>query len=170
VENIKPIYDLLETLGFRTSKTAWMKKCVGRSKNFYRSQTMEEPEYAEYVHSLKKRDSRSVSTAPRWNRVLGINFGCPGKIQGTFRGIPEDSLQPCRKQGQPLLGSGTVQHAGIPSCLQIDPFFESTLLSGQDPESDFFWGDACRNHIKYMRNFCYDEVNVLKINPSMPLP
>ena len=52
VENIKPVYDLLKECGIRTTKTVWMKRSVVRSKNFFRSKTMEDPEYAEYMKLL----------------------------------------------------------------------------------------------------------------------
>ena len=34
--------------------------------------------------------------------------------------------------------------------------------------SEYFWGDIARERITYVRNFVFKDINVLKINPSMP--
>ena len=169
VENIKPIYDLLETLGFRTSKTAWMKKCVGRSKNFYRSQTMEEPDYAEYVHSLKEKGfeicfhGASMESSPRELILDALE-----KFREHFGEYPRIHCNHAENRDNLYWGEERFNTPAIRLAYKLTHFSNRHYFSGHDPESDFFWGDACRNHIKYIRNFCYDEVNVFKINPSMP--
>jgi hypothetical protein len=35
-------------------------------------------------------------------------------------------------------------------------------------DSDYFWGDLCRETITFVRNFVFDEINTLKIDPLMP--
>ncbi len=40
--------------------------------------------------------------------------------------------------------------------------------SGHLEESDYFWGDLCRQKIKYCRNFVFRDVNTLKACPFMP--
>src|SRR5262249_39470545 len=39
---------------------------------------------------------------------------------------------------------------------------------GQDPASAYFWGDLCRQHIRFVRNFVFDEVNLDRLNPTLP--
>ena len=34
--------------------------------------------------------------------------------------------------------------------------------------SPLFWGDKCRDHIKYVRNFVFDDINTLAACPHMP--
>ena len=34
--------------------------------------------------------------------------------------------------------------------------------------SPFFWGDLCRAHIEYVRNFTFIDLDLLKMNPEMP--
>src|SRR5205823_5027421 len=33
---------------------------------------------------------------------------------------------------------------------------------------EYFWGDLCRAHVKYVRNFVYPDINTLKACPEMP--
>jgi hypothetical protein len=39
---------------------------------------------------------------------------------------------------------------------------------GHEENHPFFWGDACQQRIKYVRNFVFSEINTLKVCPSMP--
>jgi hypothetical protein len=33
---------------------------------------------------------------------------------------------------------------------------------------EYFWGDICRSHVKYVRNFVFNDINTLKQCPEMP--
>jgi hypothetical protein len=39
---------------------------------------------------------------------------------------------------------------------------------GHLERSDYFWGDLCKQHIQYVRNLVFDEINVEKLNPTLP--
>jgi hypothetical protein len=41
-------------------------------------------------------------------------------------------------------------------------------FSGHVRDTTFFWGDLCREHIRYCRNFVYTDVNTLAACPWMP--
>src|SRR5262249_9797816 len=41
-------------------------------------------------------------------------------------------------------------------------------FQGHVPVSKYFWGDLCRSHIRFVRNFVFDEVNLERINPTLP--
>jgi len=41
-------------------------------------------------------------------------------------------------------------------------------FEGHIPSSEYFWGDLAKRHIIYVRNFTFNEINTLKINPSIP--
>src|SRR5256885_7092388 len=55
VENVRPVYRLLEELGFRTTKTVWPVGCPEGSENFHTSETLEDAEYREFVRDLARR-------------------------------------------------------------------------------------------------------------------
>jgi hypothetical protein len=52
LENVKPVYDRLRDLGFRTTKTAWPLDCPEGSKNFFAAETLQNAAYLDFVHSL----------------------------------------------------------------------------------------------------------------------
>lgn len=169
VENIKPIYDLLEKLRFRTSKTIWMKNCIGKSKNFYRSQTMENPEYAEYVQSLKEKGfeicfhGASMESSPREFILDALE-----KYRDRFGESPRIHCNHSKNRDNLYWGEERFNTSVFRMAYRLTHYSNRNYFSGHDPESIYFWGDLCKKHIRYIRNLCYDEVNVLKINPSMP--
>src|SRR5687768_18315262 len=55
VENIRPVYRLLERLGMRTTKTVWPLSCPEGSRDFGDSETLDDPEYSEFVVDLARR-------------------------------------------------------------------------------------------------------------------
>jgi hypothetical protein len=47
-------------------------------------------------------------------------------------------------------------------------FRKGQTFEGHTPESPYFWGDLCRDRIDYVRNFVFREVNLNRVNPTMP--
>ncbi len=44
----------------------------------------------------------------------------------------------------------------------------SGKFTGEVPAHENFWGDLCRQHIRYVRNFTFREINTLAVCPWMP--
>jgi len=40
--------------------------------------------------------------------------------------------------------------------------------SGETPDSPYFWGDLCAQHVEYVRNLTFRSLNLLAANPQMP--
>src|SRR5687768_16022988 len=55
VENVAPVYRLLERLGMRTTKTVWPLACPEGSRDFGSSQTLEDPDYLAFALDLQQR-------------------------------------------------------------------------------------------------------------------
>src|SRR5690349_11512131 len=55
VENVRPIYRLLESLGMRTTKTVWALPCPQENSDFVGSETLDDPDYREFVVDLQRR-------------------------------------------------------------------------------------------------------------------
>jgi hypothetical protein len=52
LENVRPVYDRLRELGFRTTKTAWPMDCPEGSQEYFAADTLQRVDYLEYVRSL----------------------------------------------------------------------------------------------------------------------
>ena len=55
VENVQPIYRLLESLGMLTTKTVWPVRCEEGSIAFGAAETLDDPQYRDFVVDLHRR-------------------------------------------------------------------------------------------------------------------
>jgi hypothetical protein len=44
----------------------------------------------------------------------------------------------------------------------------SHMSLGHVPEQDLFWGDLCRDRVRYVRSFIFGDINTLRVCPLMP--
>ena len=91
VDNVLPIYRLLESLGMRTTKTVWPVRCEEGSRNFSLSETMDDPHYHAFVvdlhargfeiafHGATMETSTRERTARALDRFRGV-FGAPPRV------------------------------------------------------------------------------------------
>ena len=86
VENTKPVYDLLGTLGMRTTKTVWSFGSADPHPNWRGSSTLEDPEYAAFARELRATGfeiashGTSMMSSPRGRveeglRIFAETFG-----------------------------------------------------------------------------------------------
>jgi hypothetical protein len=52
--------------------------------------------------------------------------------------------------------------------LNLNLFKKGTESQGHIESSPLFWGDLCREKVKYVRNFVLGDINILKACPVMP--
>ncbi len=167
VANLRPVYDRLHDLGFRTTKTVWMRKGPNPDRLGACAQTMEDREYAEFVLELRNRGfeiamhmaapctsrrSETVSAYEEFRRL----FGRYPKINTNHYANAENIYW-----GRHRLDGALLQAL-------YDRVARRAEFSGHIADSDLFWGDICQKHTKYVRNFAYLDVNTLKVNPGMP--
>lgn len=50
----------------------------------------------------------------------------------------------------------------------VSRFRRRHYFQGHIAQSAYFWGDLCKQHIRYVRNLVFDEINVEKVNPTLP--
>ncbi|MBZ5606289.1 MAG: hypothetical protein LAO79_28695 [Acidobacteriia bacterium] len=166
VQNVKPVYDLLADLGFRTTKTVWM---FQSENGINPGETCEDAEYRSWVVALQNR---------------GFEIALHNAAAGT-----SDRVRSLRALDgfRDLFGNDTAIHCNHTGCLE-NLYWGDTRLSGWrrgvyrsltrgvrteisrghvagDP---LFWGDACRERVRYVRNFVFDQLNTLKMCPEMP--
>lgn len=169
LENIAPIYSLLRDYGFRTTKTVWPLDCPEGSRNFFAAETLQDKRYLDFVHGLhdagfeiafhgatmeSSRRERTVEGLEVMRREFGryprlfCNHG--QNLENLYWGAKRFQSAPMR-----LLGRVVFRDRGH-------------RAEGDQEGSPFFWGDVCREIIQYVRNFTFDRLDMLRINPGMP--
>ena len=168
LEYIRPIYELLERLGFRTTKTVWSLPYEGPS-DYAGSDTLQDPEYASFIRHLQQR---------------GFEIAFHGaRMESSERPQIDAALELYRK----TLGSYPTAYAA--HALNGDNLYWGVdrfrfrlwrrvyrVLSGRGERpgeghragSRFYWADLAEQHLRYMRSFTYDELNLWNITATIP--
>lgn len=169
LENVRPVYDRLRELGFRTTKTVWPLDCPEGSRLFFAADTLQRPEYLDFVRGLSRdgfeiafhgatmESSRRERTA-RALTFLKHELGLRPRIHCNH-GFNRENLYwgADRFRTRPLrwLARGAERRYGVG-------------FEGHVDGSPWFWGDLCRESVTYVRNFTFQTLDLMEVNPDMP--
>ena len=169
VENVRPVYRLLESLGMRTTKTVWPVGCPEGSKNFFRSKTLEDPEYREFVLDLRKRGfeitwhGATMESSRRERTVAALE-----RFRELFGDYPRVHAGHAENRENLYWGAQRIDDPLLRMIMRRVNSDMDGYYSGHDPQSPYWWGDLCTIHFRYVRNLTFDSMNLAAINPSMP--
>ena len=170
VDNVRPIYSLLDELGIRTTKTVWSLESSEPSRRFFAGETLEKEGYLEFVHELVQRGVElawhcaSMESSERPRTVAAFEY-----FAREFGFLPEIHCNHGANRENLYWGSSRYRSwlarlaARFYSKLRANPRY-----SGEEPNSPFFWGDLCKEHIRFVRNYTFSDINVLNCDPHMP--
>lgn len=168
LEYIRPIYALLEELGFRTTKSVWPLPYLGAS-DYSGSDTLWDPAYASYVRELQERGFEIAFHGARMEtseRALIIQAfdhykTTLGQFPGTYaaHGYNRDNL---------YWGANRFHFRMWRLLYSALGGRREWRGDGHQPGSPYFWGDLAESHLKYMRSFTYDELNLWKVTTAVP--
>jgi hypothetical protein len=161
---LRPVYRLLEELGLR---------CTQVVSSFAAPQgagcSLDDSEFREFIVELNERGfeigwagacaesserARTIEGLERFREVIGryprvyVNHAL--RRENLYWG--NDRID------QPLLKA--VLHRAAPT--------PSGYFQGHLESSAFWWGDVCQQRLDYVLNLTFDDVNLTRINPSMP--
>ncbi|HEV8263337.1 MAG TPA: hypothetical protein VGQ06_00185 [Gemmatimonadales bacterium] len=169
VENAAPIYRLLESLGMRTTKTAWPVRCEEGSRNFWLSETLDDPHYRDFVVDLHARGFEiAFHCATMETSTRGRTAEALEKFRRVFGAPPRVHANHALNRENLYWGAGRFDDAVLRLLYRIAFRQWGDFFQGHRPESPYWWGDFCVDQIEYVRNLTFSEINLLRVNPSMP--
>jgi hypothetical protein len=166
VENVAAIYSFLSDLGFRTTKAVWPIR--GKQTPKIGGATCEDEHYLKWILRLKDKGFEvalhnvTYHTSTREETAQGLE---------TFRRL--FGSYPYSMANHSGCNEGIYWGNSRLSALQR-LVYDALHLSRQNvhqghvESSPLFWGDYCRERIKYVRNFSYGDINTLRLCPFMP--
>jgi hypothetical protein len=169
VENTAPVYRLLDELGMRTTKSVWPLRGPGSPGVKIGGGCLDDAAYLQFVLDLKARGFEIAlhgvqnGSAERQRIRQGLE-----RFRDLLGGYPKLHTNHSRNRDNIYWGPDRVDEAAVRSFIALSPGGRANRFEGHVPSSHYFWGDICREHIKYVRNLVFDEVNLDLINPSMP--
>jgi hypothetical protein len=168
VENVAPVYDFLAECGFRTSKSCWtFDDDPGRGKN--PGQTLENDEYRRWLLQLTSRGFDVDSHGASWATSLRERTAAAlERFAEVFGHYPQIAVNHAGQTEAVYWGNARL--TGLRSVVYdvLTRYQNHDQYCGHVEGDEHFWGDLCREKIKYVRNFVYWGINTLKICPFMP--
>jgi len=166
LENVPPVYALLHDLGLRTTKSVWP---LAGNLNIVRGSTCAEADYRKWLLALRDQGFEialhdvTYHTVNREDTVRGLD-----EFQRLFG---HDPLC-CATHGFNAQGmyGGRSRLSNVPAAVYtlMTSFSRWRYWRGHVEQDPLFWGDICRQRIKYYRNFVFPEINTLAACPWMP--
>lgn len=167
--NTEPFYDLLHELGLRATKTVWPLACPEGSPNFSLSETLEDPGYADFIRKLQDQGfeitwhGATMESSRRERTIRGLEA-----FRTEVGHFPAIHVNHAHNRENLYWGAARVDSPFIRLLLNRTRGMRDGVFQGHDPDSEFWWGDHARRHIRYARNLTFTGINTLRHNPSMP--
>jgi hypothetical protein len=166
VKNIGPVYSLLTELGMRTTKTVWPLASVSHGR--LGGSSLQDLEYLKFI--LKLRDSGFEIALHNVRNYDSTREVIEQGLEEFHRRVghnPRVHSNHCNNRDNIYWGAARFHMLG-PLYRAGATLFDWHTFEGHDPSTEFFWGDLCRERVDYVRNFVFREINLSRVNPSMP--
>lgn len=168
VENVAPVYRLLSELGFRTTKSVWPLANVPGAR--FGGSTLQDRDYLRWVLGLQEQGFEVAlhnvrnSDSPRDVVEQGLK-----EFEARIGHAPRLHANHSSNRENLYWGEARLNHRAVRLLYNLATRFRHRRqFQGHVAGSEYFWGDICREHISYVRNFVVDEVNLDRVNPTLP--
>jgi hypothetical protein len=166
VENVSPVYKLLEELGMRSTKSVWPLASI--REGWHCGDSLQEPEYLDFITDLKDKGFEialhNVRNHDATRKIIEEGLEEFHRRIGYY---PRIHANHSRNRDNIYWGEARLN--------SLRPMYKLALackggrvFEGHKQESPFFWGDLCQQRIDYVRNFVFHEINLDRVNPTMP--
>ncbi|MFQ5852307.1 MAG: hypothetical protein ACE5JU_17215, partial [Candidatus Binatia bacterium] len=168
VENTGLVYRFLLDLGMRTTKSVWPLSRVSDAR--IGGSTLQDKDYLEFIRWLQREGFEIAlhnvrnHDAPR--RLVEQGFQ---EFQELLGMSPRIHCNHSMNRENIYWGSRRLETPVIRLAYNIATrFARNGYFQGDVRHSPYFWGDICKERISYVRNLVFDEINLDRVNPTMP--
>ncbi len=167
LEEIRPVYDFLDSLGLHTTKTVWVLPTNAPEFGANFGETLRDTAYARYILELRDRGFEIASHGTRGgNATRDEILSAMEEFRDLIGYYPRIHINHFRNKDDLYWGKDRLT-IGLFRAIyeQIKP---DDNYFGHRPDSDYFWGDFVSEHVSYVVGFSFRETNILKANPMIP--
>jgi hypothetical protein len=163
------VYALLQELNMRATKTVWTVACPEGSKIFFAGHTLDNEGYAEFVRGLARAGFElafhcaTMESSQRERTVAGLD-----RFREFTGEWPRAHANHGHNRDNLYWGVDRVDLAPVRLFYRLANGHPRDWFQGHVQGSEYWWGDLCRDHIEYVRNLTFEEVNLLRVNPTLP--
>ena len=166
IETSRLVYGLLADLGFRTTIAVW--PLAARRQPNSGGETCANPVYLDHLRKLAAPGfeiawhGATVHTSPRAETLEGLD-----RFRDLFGANPSSMAN--HYNGEAIYwGPARLTGMRRSAYVALTPFRSPDRHSGHVEGHPCFWGDLCRERIRYCRNFVFSDLNTLRACPWMP--
>jgi hypothetical protein len=167
VDNVSAVYSFFSDIGLRTTKSVWPIR--GSKVQEVWGATCDDNKYLEWVLELQQKGFEialhnvTSHTSTRAETAHGLEtfrrlFGHYPYSMANHAGCDEGIYWGDSR----VTGINKVVY----NLLHLNK--NKGVFQGNVENSPLFWGDLCRQKVKYVRNFVFGDINTLKLCPFMP--
>jgi hypothetical protein len=167
LDNVKSVYALLQSCGLRTTKSVWPLWTPDGPNEV--GSTCEDPEYLKWLMRLQESGFEigyhmsTFQSSLRDESIRGVE-----RFAELFGHYPNSMAN--------HVGCLENIYAGTDRLSGVNRLFYRTWRKlrrkssyfGHVESTKYFWGDICKDKIKYVRNFVFPQINTLRMCPIMP--
>jgi hypothetical protein len=167
VENVGPVYAFLRDLGLRTTKSVWA--IAGDGVPSIGGATCDDPAYRDWTLELQAAGfeigshGASPTTSPRDVVARSLN-----RFREIYGHYPDALANHYGCRESIYWGEDRVSGTSRLAYNLMTGFRRRGQYRGHREGDPLFWGDLCRERIRFVRNFTYADVNTLAACPVMP--
>jgi len=171
LEKIKPIYEFLDKLGFKTTIACWVFKPADLTGNpepqeQIKSETLENPGYLKFLREYRRKGFEiALHTVSAGNDTRAETIKGYEKFKQEFGNYPEINIMHSKNLENIYWGKNVFNNRILSFLTSL---YDNRDYSGENINSAYFWGDICKTKTKYVRLWGTVDINTLKFNPSMP--
>lgn len=165
VANTRPFYELLASLGMRTTKSVWCFDSADAHPNWAGSATLADPDYRAYACELQARGfeigfhgaSMMSSLRARVQRALDL-------FHDTFGHYPRSYAHHASNQENLYWGPARFRLPLLRLLYARFGMRDAPHSSGHLAGSPYFWGDLCQQSIAYVRGFTFPVLDLFSVH------
>jgi len=167
LEKCRAVYSFLSDLGLRTTKSVWVLRPTEPTSD--PGANCEDPAYLRWLKELQARGFEiayhmaSATTARREETLRALDF-----FHREFGHHPRTMANHYASREDIYFGDARLTGVNRLAYNLLTRFRHHNRFRGHVPGDALFWGDLCRERIRYVRNFVFAEINTLKACPFMP--
>jgi hypothetical protein len=168
LKNNQLVYEYLNHLGFKTTKSVWVKKGNLIEKK-YPGITCDDKNYLLWLKKLKETGfeigyhNTTHNSSYRQETKKGLE-----KFKELFDQLPIVMANHSANKENIYWGSSRMSRSRKTIYNILTLFKKNKYYKGHVESSPYFWGDLCKEYITYVRNFVFSDINTLKCCPYMP--
>lgn len=168
LENVRPVYDFLRDIGLRTTKSVWAMSGDSVPARGGGA-TGDDPAYRDWTLQVQ---AAGFEIASHGATPTTSDREMVRRSLDRFRDIyGHDPATFANHVGQlESIYWGEDRIGGVPKLAYnaMTRFKRRRVFRGHHEGDPLFWGDLCKERIRYVRNFTYSEIDTLAACPVMP--